>query len=290
MSEDIHKPVLIDEVLELLQPKEDQTYLDLTAGYGGHAKEIMKQTGKKSQVVLVDRDENAIEFLRRTFIDDQRVTILHLDYESASADLLKKEQKFDIILADIGVSSPHLDNPTRGFSFMNDGPLDMRMDSRLENTAADVVNSSNEEELADILYKYGELYSSRRLARIIIEHRPYKTTNELASIIPGVYKARMRTLAQVFQALRIVVNDELGQLTRSLPIWHQLLKEGGRLGVITFHSLEDRIVKQYVSEHGADVFGSELSIITKRPITAGPNEIVLNPRARSAKLRVVQRK
>lgn len=290
MTTTMHQPVLLNEVLTLLQPSENDHYLDLTAGYGGHATSIISHLGPKGRAVLIDRDENAVTYLRKLFKNDNRVEILHADYLSGSKELQFKKQSFDVVLADIGVSSPHLDNPDRGFSFMNDGPLDMRMDRRSEKTAASIVNTCTEEELANILYLYGELYTSRRVAHKIVQHRPYHTTNELASIIPGGYKDRIRTCAQVFQALRIVVNDELGQLENSLPIWHQLLNKGGRLGVITFHSLEDRIVKQYASEHGADVFGSELSILTKRPIAPSADEVAFNPRARSSKLRVVQRK
>lgn len=290
MSEDTHKPVLIDSVLDLLKPALDHHYLDLTAGYGGHAAVVLRKLGNKGRMTLVDRDRNAIKFLKNRFKDEKRVTILHQDYLSASEELVSRRQTFDSILADIGMSSPHLDNPDRGFSFMNDGPLDMRMDNRIQKTAADIVNMSSEEELADLLYQYGELRSSRSLARTIIQNRPYQTTHDLASVIHGAYNRRMRIRAQVFQALRIVVNDELNQLRSSLPLWHMLLKPEGKLAVITFHSLEDRIVKQYFQEHGANVFGSELAILSKRPIVATPDEIAFNPRARSAKLRVAQRK
>jgi 16S rRNA (cytosine1402-N4)-methyltransferase len=164
------------------------------------------------------------------------------------------------------------------------------MDQKSTYTAADIVNEFSKEDLADILYQYGELKNSRRLADTIIQNRPYSMTTELAAVIPGSYKYRMKTLAQVFQALRIAVNDELGQLEKSLPLWHKLLSPGGRLAVITFHSLEDRIVKQYFKEHGSDTYESDFKLITKRPLTASREELVFNPRARSAKLRVVQRK
>lgn len=290
MNHDIHTPVLLTQVLDVLSPGGDHNYLDLTAGYGGHASEVVKRLSEKGRATLVDRDINAVKFLEARFKTDPRVTIIHGDYLSVSEELSRNKQKFDYIVADIGVSSPHLDNPDRGFSFMNDGPLDMRMDVSSKLTAAQIVNKYAQEELADILYQYGELRHSRRIAGVIIKHRPYQTTSELAAVIPGTHKQRMRTLAQVFQALRIVVNDELQQLSTSLPLWHSLLSEGGKLVVITFHSLEDRIVKQYFQEYAADTYESDLKLITKRPLTAEPEETAINPRARSAKLRCVQRK
>lgn len=290
MNERLHIPVLLDSTVEFLSPHAGDRYLDLTAGYGGHAGEMLQRLGSGGEATLVDRDRNAIEYLERRFAGDGRVTILQSDFLSASKQLANSGEHYDCILADLGLSSPHLDNPVRGFSFMSEGPLDMRMDQSSTRTAADIVNSASAEELADLLYRYGELRGSRKLADRIIEHRPYSQTDELAAVIPGPHKNRMRTLAQVFQALRIAVNDELVQLEESLPLWHQMLKPQGRLAVITFHSLEDRLVKRYFQEHGANVFGSELSILTRKPITAGKDEIAINPRARSAKLRVVQRK
>lgn len=290
MNDKIHIPVLLKPTLELLQPASGQEYLDLTAGYGGHASAILDSLGVSGRATLVDRDQNAVDYLRARFSGDTRVTIYKNDYVSMSKSLAEQNKRFDVILADIGVSSPHLDNPDRGFSFMNEGPLDMRMDASSGMTAADVVNTSSEEELADILYLYGEVRGSRKLAKHIVEHRPFTTTSELAAVIPGNHKIRMRVLSQVFQALRIVVNDELGQLSAGLPLWTSLLKPGGRLGVITFHSLEDRIVKQYFSDIGGEGFDSDFTILTKRPVIGTEEELVLNPRARSAKLRVIAAK
>lgn len=286
----IHTPVLPKEVIDLLAPAPGESYLDLTAGYGGHANDVLRLIGKEGKATLVDRDINSINYLKKKFAVDKQVEFIQSDFCSASRELLSQNKKYDCVLADLGVSSPHLDNPDRGFSFMNDGPLDMRMDGFSELTASKIVNTYDQDTLANLLFRYGELRNSRRLAQIIVQNRPFKTTNELVSVIPGQYKARMRTLAQVFQALRIEVNDELGQLERSLELWHKLLNPGGRLAVISFHSLEDRIVKQYFSEHGGDDMVSELKVLNKKPITAGPDEIVHNPRARSAKLRALQRK
>lgn len=287
MSDEMHIPVLLEATLDLLAPKPGQSYLDLTAGYGGHAAEVLKRVGESGRAKLIDKDYAAASFLRDRFKNDSRVEIAQTDYFSASEALVSQGAKFDCILADIGVSSQHLDNPDRGFSFMNDGPLDMRMDLSSGKTAAEVVNTTSEEELANILHQYGEVRGSYKLARKIIQHRPFSTTSELAAVIPGTHKLRMRAKAQVFQALRIVVNDELGQLTRSLPLWTSLLKPEGRLAVITFHSLEDRIVKDFFAEHGGNRFDSQLTILTKRPVIGTKSEIVFNPRARSAKLRAV---
>jgi 16S rRNA (cytosine1402-N4)-methyltransferase len=175
---------------------------------------------------------------------------------------------------------------------MKEGPLDMRMDPRQKVTAARLINELSSEELASIFYRYGEIRGSRRLADAVVRQRPINTTNELATVIKACTKGpnQMRILAQVFQALRIEVNGELEMLEKALPIWLDLLAPGGRLGVISFHSLEDRIVKQFFAEHGGNRFDSELNIITKQPLSGTEHEIVFNPRSRSAKLRVAQRK
>lgn len=289
MSNNLHQPVLLKEVVKLLDPRPGQDFLDLTAGYGGHSAEVEVLIGDSGTLTLVDRDINAIQVLAERF-KNPNVELINSDFLSASKELLESGKRFDGILADIGVSSPHLDNPDRGFSFMNDGPLDMRMDSRSQKTAADIVNDYSEEALADVLFQYGEITSSRKLASLVVQSRPITSTSELASVIPGGYKLHLKLCAQVFQALRIEVNDELTQLEKALPIWHQLLKPGGRLAVITFHSLEDRIVKQYFREHSMSGYESSLRSLTKRPATASQDELVFNPRSRSAKLRVAQRK
>lgn len=290
MNEDIHKPVLSTEVVALLDPQAGDSYLDLTAGYGGHARQVIELIGKSGKATLVDRDINSINYLKKTIAVDKQIEFIHSDFLMASRALISQNKKYSCMLADLGVSSPHLDNPDRGFSFMNEGPLDMRMDNSSELTAQKIVNEYSQEALANLLYNYGELKNSRKLASIIIQNRPYNTTIELSSVIPGQFKVRMRVLAQVFQALRIEVNDELNQLKNSLELWHELLEPDGRLAVITFHSLEDRIVKQYFAEHANGDFTSDLIMLTKKPITAGGDEIVYNPRARSAKLRALQRK
>ena len=290
MDQNIHKPVLKKQVIDLLSPQKGDKYLDLTAGYGGHASLVAEKLGKEGRVTLVDRDVKAVDFLRQQFGRDDRVKIIHSDFYSASLKLFKNSERFDLILADIGLSSPHLDNSNRGFSYLQSGPLDMRMDQTHGITAAEYINDVSQSELTEILYRFGEINNSRRISEIIIKNRPYSLTDELAKVIPGTHKTRIKLLSKVFQAIRIKINDELEQLNQSLPLWHKMLKENGKLAVITFHSLEDRIVKQYFAESKAEEYQSGLCALLKKPITADWDEVVYNPRSRSAKLRVVQRK
>lgn len=287
MNHTEHIPVLIDEVLEVLAPQSGETYLDLTAGYGGHAQQVVQKTGKGGLAVLVDRDQNAAKHLGELFKNQSSVKIVNDDFLSASQRLRKENQQFDMILADLGVSSPHLDNANRGFSFSKEGPLDMRMDESQSLTAADIVNKAPEAELTGILRRYGEVHNAPKIARLIIENRPYQTTTQLAQVVARVSRKwqSVHPATKVFQALRIAVNEEITLLEAALPIWIDLLKPGGRLAVISFHSLEDRLVKQALSSRGGDRYDAELRILTKKPITGNNNEIVSNPRARSAKLR-----
>jgi 16S rRNA (cytosine1402-N4)-methyltransferase len=287
-----HIPVLAEEVLRYLNPKAGEHYLDLTAGYGGHARSIIDSIGQDGRATLVDRDQNAVDHVSAAFKADQHVKVIHDDFLSASRKLHEEGNRFDLILADIGLSSPHLDNASRGFSFQSDGPLDMRMDQRSALTAQEIVNTWPREELISILRQYGEVRAAPRIVDAIINARPIRTTTQLANVINTSTRGypKVRYEAQVFQALRIAVNGELTQLQQSLPMWHHLLKPRGRLAVISFHSLEDRIVKQYFQEHGGDRYDADLQILTRQPITSTPQESFSNPRARSAKLRVAQRK
>lgn len=284
-----HISVLLQEVLDVLDPKKGESYLDLTAGYGGHAIEILKLT--KFSGVLVDRDINAVNSLKEKFKNNS-VSILHSDFLSASKKLKKEGKKFDMILADLGVSSPHLDNGPRGFSFNHDGPLDMRMDQSQKLSADVIVNTYAEQEIAHILKIYGEEPKSKRIAKLIIENRPVKSTKQLAQIVsyawPGY--SRVHPATRTFQAIRIAVNDEIAQLSRALPIWLDLLETGGRLAVISFHSLEDAVVKSFFTEHGGERYDADIKILTKRPLSASSHELVFNPRSRSARLRVAERK
>jgi 16S rRNA (cytosine1402-N4)-methyltransferase len=281
-----HFPVLLNEVLTYLNPKEGDSYLDLTGGYGGHAGSILERTLHPERATLVDRDQNAIIELQKQF-QGSKVEIIHKDFKTAAQELNKAGKKFDLILADLGVSSPHLDNASRGFSIKLDGPLDMRMDVRQSLTAKEVVNSYDEAELADILRRYGEEPRANKIARLIVEHRPIATTKQLAEIAAHAWPghSRVHPATRTFQALRVAVNDELDLLERALPVWIDLLAPGGRIVIISFHSLEDRIVKRAFAETTGNRYDAILTLLTKQPITGSPDEIVYNPRARSAKLR-----
>lgn len=285
-----HVPVLLDEVLRYLDPKSGESYLDLTAGYGGHAAAILERTGSLTPAVLVDRDSQAVEALQREFsrqVADGTVKLRQSDFLTASRELVAEERQFELILADLGVSSPHLNKGTRGFAINAKGPLDMRMDQSQELTAEIIVNTYKEAVLADLLKRYGEEPKAKRIAGLIVAHRPLKSTDELAAIAAKAWpgRSRIHPATRTFQALRIAVNDELNQLELSLPLWIRLLAPGGRLAVISFHSLEDRLVKQALQAAAGPRYDAELTLLTKRPVTARPSEIVLNPRARSAKLR-----
>ena len=290
--EKLHIPVLLSEVLAGLAPQPGESYLDLTAGYGGHAREILDVTRQFKDSVLVDRDEFAAKHLRQEF--PPATKIINTDFYSAVLQLVECGKTFDMILADFGVSSPQLDLKDRGFSFKYDAPLDMRMDQRQQRTAADVINKYSERELTEIFVKYGEERKDRAamFARAIVHHRPIATTKQLADLIQAHTRgySKHHPATKVFQAVRIVVNDELGQIEKTLPLLPKLLAPHGRLGIITFHSLEDRLVKDFYK--AASSFGEEsvLEIINKKPITAEEHELVINPRARSAKLRLAKRR
>lgn len=281
---ELHTPVLLDAVLRYLDPKRGESYLDLTAGYGGHAAEVMRLTG--GNVTLVDRDERATTELHRRF--NSGVDIRQQDFLLASKELLDDGRQFDIILADLGVSSPHINEVDRGFSWQAAGPLDMRMDQSQSLTADEVVNTWRKTDIEQLLHDYGEEPKAAQIAALIVGNRPLKTTTELADVVKRAWPghSRVHPATRTFQAIRIAVNDELGMLQEALPLWLELLKTGGRLGIISFHSLEDRIVKRFLREQGGQGYDARLQILTKRPITAEPNEIVFNPRSRSAKLRV----
>lgn len=281
----LHVPVLFTETLQYLAPQVGETYLDLTAGYGGHASAVQEAT--QTRVTLVDRDQMAVSRLRERFTPEQ-AEIVHSDFLDASKQLVREGRTFDIILADLGVSSPHLNIASRGFAFQQDGPLDMRMDQTQELTADYIVNYYSEEDFVRILREYGEEPRAFTIARAIINARPITGTAQLAQVVARTFRGHSKThpATRTFQALRIAVNDELGQVQEALPLWLQLLKPGGRLAVISFHSLEDRIVKNAFAERAGNTYDAELRLLTKRPVVAGDSELVSNPRARSAKLRV----
>jgi 16S rRNA (cytosine1402-N4)-methyltransferase len=287
-----HVPVLLDATLRTLDPKEGENYLDLTAGYGGHAREVLLRTKNYTESVLVDRDDYAIAHLSEFADKDTR--LLHTDFLAAAQQLTEEGAQFDTILVDLGVSSPQLDQGERGFSFNKNGPLDMRMDRRQTTSAADLVNTKSAAYLTDIIHEYGEepYMQAKRIAELIVDNRPFDTTGPLAELIAANQRGKRKKIhpaTRTFQALRIAVNDELGQIEALLPLLPKLLRQNGRVGIISFHSLEDRLVKRFFKEQEASGFEAELLPSTKKPI-AGDTEDVHNPRSRSAKLRVAVKK
>lgn len=281
----IHIPVLLEAVLEYLDPKPGESYLDLTAGYGGHAEKIIEKT-ENARFTLVDRDQNAIDYLEKKF-SEKNCEIIHSDFLSASISLSEQNRKYDLILADLGVSSPHLNEASRGFSFISNSKLDMRMDQSQELTAYHVVNYFDQRKLAKVIRDFGQDPKAQRIARYIVDNRPIKDTEQLAQIIkkawPGYSKVHPAT--RTFQAIRIIVNDELKQVEASLPIWEKMLNPGGRLVVISFHSLEDSLIKKFFKISASSNYDSTMTLLTKSPVLASQAELVINPRARSAKLR-----
>ena len=291
-SHPIHVPVLLEATLRELQPHSGESYLDLTAGYGGHASEVLKVTKNFANAYLVDRDDRAISYLDS--FRTQGVNLLHTDFLTAARQLVEQGQRFDIVLADLGVSSPQLDQGERGFSFTHEGPLDMRMDRRQDMSAETLVNTASKSELVDIIMRYGEERKgfATTVAEAIIDARPLHTTKELAELVKSVYRGpwkKIHPATRTFQALRIAVNQELRQVEELLPLLPKLLAPGGRVGIISFHSLEDRLVKQYFKDQANAGYEAELSVITKKPLD-GATYDVHNPRSRSAKLRVAVKK
>lgn len=289
----VHIPVLLDEVLEYLTPKPGESYLDLTAGYGGHARAILAETNAWNKATLVDRDSMALASL-----DDLKtagVELVHASYADFAEEAVRTGKRYDMILVDLGVSSPQLDKAERGFSLKRNGPLDMRMDQKSSDKNADfLVNHMNEQDLVRIITTYGEepLSSAKRIAKAIVASRPLSTTHELAEVIltthRGSYK-KTHPATRTFQAFRIVVNDELGQLERLLRVLPRLLTSGGRVAIISFHSLEDRLVKRFFVEQANAGYESEFDLLNGRA-TRGKTDDVFNPRARSAMLRAAVKK
>lgn len=287
-----HVPVLLDATLASLQPKVGESYLDLTAGYGGHARAVFERTENYTDSVLVDRDDYAIMHL--SSLAEQGVRLMHTDFLAAARQLVEEGKAFNLILVDLGVSSPQLDQGERGFSFTRNGPLDMRMDRRQETTAEDLVNTAPASELTTIIHEYGDepYMTAKHIADAIVANRPFHDTESLATLIAAHSRGRWKKIhpaTRTFQALRIAVNDELGQIKALLPLLPKLLVSGGRVGIISFHSLEDRLVKRSFKDQFEAGFEAELMPLTKKPL-AGATEDVHNPRSRSAKLRVAVKK
>lgn len=296
-----HVPVLLNEVLEGLQIKSNGVYVDCTFGGGGHSKEILKQLGEDGKLIVFDQDGDA----KQNVPDDNRVVFVASNFRHIQRFLrVNKIVKIDGLLADLGVSSHQFDSAERGFSIRYDGDMDMRMDPRQSKTAFEVINTYTELQLHKMFEQYGEVTNSKTLAKAIVEIRnnvSLKTIQNFKSSLNGLVKGNPnKYFAQVFQALRIEVNDELGALKDLLMQLPDLLKPAGRAAFITFHSLEDRIVKQcfkrgsFEEEDQSNPFGQNITepvfkIITKKPIVAGEKELKINPRSRSAKLRVAEK-
>ena len=294
-----HNPVLLEACLEGLALKESGTYVDVTFGGGGHTKAILDAIGSDGKVIAFDQDEDAIE---NSWVDE-RLIFIHQNFTYLQRFLrFHKVDKVDGILADLGVSSHQIDTPTRGFSTRFDGPLDMRMNSSEGTSAKDVINTYTKEHLSDIFYQYGELTNARKIASKIVESReenPIETTLELVDLLRPIVpvKIQQKVLAQIFQALRIEVNQELEALKSLLEQSAEVLKHNGRLCVISYHSLEDRLVKRFI-QHGCfenepvrDDFGRSYKPLKKVGNMTKPMEIEIknNKRARSAKLRIAEK-
>jgi 16S rRNA (cytosine1402-N4)-methyltransferase len=297
-----HVPVLYNEVLDGLQPRPGGFYIDGTVGAGGHAAGLLERSSPTGRLLGLDRDPAALEIARARLAGfGERVSLVHASYTRLAE--FAPEASADGVLLDLGLSTIQLDDPTRGFSFQNDGPLDMRFDPGAELDAAEIVNTWPLDELADLIFDYGEERHSRRIARAIGAARPLRSTRELAEVVaravhvrPGT--TRLHPATRTFQALRIAVNGELEAVDAVLPIAAKALRPGGRLAVITFHSLEDRRVKRFIRGDGPEDEPATLaqlgrvpvlSAVNRRPIEPSAEEVAANPRARSAKLRVAEK-
>lgn len=283
----LHEPVLLNQVVELLAPQPGETYLDLTAGYGGHAREIARHLGGFKAVTLVDRDEHAIAELE-TFKQSGAV-VVHDDFAHFAESSYGQGKTYNMILVDFGVSSPQLDRSERGFSIKATGPLDMRMDNRQARSARQLVNGMSEKELARVIAEYGEETPSKsaKIARAIVRARPLRTTEDLARAVLSTHRGphqKVHPATRTFQAIRIALNDELGQIKRLLAVVEPLLAPGGRVAFISFHSLEDRLIKQYLRDHAQAGYEATMTVLTPQAIQ-GKLYDVHNPRARSATLR-----
>lgn len=301
---EVHIPVLFDEVMAALQPRSGSRYLDCTLGGGGHTEGLLRASAPAGQVLAMDADPAAIERMQGKW-PASRLTVRQcwLD-EAAGIASASGFVPLDGVLMDLGLSSFQLDEAARGFAFMRAGPLDMRFDPTRGESAAQLIDRLDVEEMVALLRRYGDVQNARRVAEVIWRARPITTTAQLRDAVANVTKtrsSRIHPATQVFQALRIAVNDEVGRLERALPALIGLLKPGGRMAVITFHSLEDRIVKDAFRLESRNVvaqpgFGEQqeerqarVRLVNKDPITPAEKEVAANPRSRSAKLRVVER-
>jgi 16S rRNA (cytosine1402-N4)-methyltransferase len=291
-----HVPVLLEEVLEYLDVRPGGVICDATLGLAGHSSEIVKRLGGRGKLIAFDRDPEAMEAAKarleevKAELGKEMPEVVYIAKAFSDAASEIEPGSLDGLLADFGVSSLQLDEAHRGFSFRSDGPLDMRMDTRSGETAEQVVNQEDENELADLIYEFGEERRSRRIARAIVRARPIRSTAELAQIVsaaaPSMKGDKIHPATRTFQALRIRVNNELGEIQSLLKSAGSLLKPGGRLVLISFHSLEDRLVKDAFREAGRT---KEFEVLTKKPVVANEQEQMRNPRSRSAKMRAAQK-
>ena len=304
-----HVPVLLREVLDGLQIRSGATVIDATLGGGGHTAEILAQVGPTGQVLGLDADPAAIRRVTEKLAPEiaaGSLTIIQTFFDKlAQVATAQNFVAVDGVLLDLGLSSFQLETTERGFSFVREGPLDMRFDLSQPLTAANIVNHWPEDEIADVIYEFGEEHRSRRIARFIVANRPFQNTAQLAEVVSkavgGRRGKRIHPATQTFQALRIAVNDELGRISQVLPQCLEVLRPGGRLAIISFHSLEDRMIKQWMQTEASDWVHDEtnpyggyaktptLRMIVRKPITAGAEEREQNPRSRSAKLRIAEK-
>ena len=290
--------MLLHEVLALMQVQSSGTYIDATFGRGGHSRALLERLGPAGRLYVFDRDPQAIACARELAAEDVRVTVMHAAFSSI-ADCGARE--VDGVLFDLGISSPQVDDATRGFSFRHDGPLDMRMDPRSGLSAAAWLALASEHDIADVLWQFGDERRSRLIAKRVVEARrraPLATTLELVKVVHSCFPhhgGRIDNATRTFQALRIFINDELGEIERALAQALHLVRMGGRLLVIAFHSLEDRLVKRRFREldalarEPASAPGRRFRLVARKAVQASETEIAANPRARSARLRVAER-
>lgn len=308
MNTSAHIPVLLEPTLAALNIRPDGVYMDCTFGRGGHSQQILQRLGPKGRLIAIDQDPQAIAHAEKEFANEPRLQIHHCSYRSFLHVLEDEmlEGKLDGLLFDLGVSSPQLDEAERGFSFQKDGPLDMRMNTSSGVTAAQWLQSAKEQQIANVIYQYGEERFSRRIARAIVTARqlkPLQGTSQLAEIVKAAipkWEKDKHPATRTFQAIRIYINNELSDLEEALDQVVEALKPGGRLAVISFHSLEDRLVKRFIRDEATgDPFPADLPIrdsdlqrrlkLIGKAIRANASELEQNPRARSAVLRVAER-
>ncbi len=301
-----HFPVLYQPSIDALQPHDGGRYVDATIGAGGHASGILQSSSPTGLLLGLDRDENALSIASRKLAGfKDRVFLKHSSYVNMETEVGNLGwTDIDGILMDLGLSSMQLDTPERGFSFRTDSPLDMRFDPTSGMSAADLINTFREEEISRILWSFGEEPKSRQIAAAIVRNRPVLTTGQLAGLVSRVYgshRGEHHPATRTFQAIRIAVNDELGGLQKILPVAVTLLKPGGRLAIITFHSLEDRMVKQFFQRESRDCLcppsqpvctcghKAIIRMVQRKPVNPTAEEIHSNPRSRSAKLRIAEK-